>query len=143
MVSVCVSLLSRDSDWLLSLVNRTRAGNTCGVLRAPKIVSGSKQCLSGPSSLPVLIAKKLRNPRASTAPSTRLSNSSSSERYDQPAEANCTASVDLPLPEGPTISTPLSSCGSTTPALCRSNNPNRRRPAQTSKDVAGGGSGSP
>ena len=61
-----------------------KPGNACAVRFDPKTASGSKQCLNCAPSSPVLTAKKLRKPRASTSPSTRLNNNSSSERYDHP-----------------------------------------------------------
>src|SRR5215217_7466605 len=116
MASACVSLLSRDFCSPLKLANSNKPGAACTLRSDPKTVRGSKQCLK-PTCSPVLSAKKLRKPRASTTPSTKLKSNSSSDKYGHPEVTSCKASVDLPLPDGPTIKTPLSLCGSTTPAL--------------------------
>src|SRR6185503_14360041 len=105
MVSACVSGLSSDRDEPFRRMKSNNLGSACSVRFDPKTVSGSKQCLNAaPASL---TAKKLRNPRASTTPSFKLNNNSSSDKYDQPAFTNSNASVDFPLPDGPMISTPL------------------------------------
>src|SRR5262249_5027898 len=120
-VSAWVSSLNFDCESPFKRVNSKERGNAWAVRFEPKTISGSKQCFK--RVVESLTAKKLRKPRASTTPSSTLSNNSSSERYDHPEVTNCNVSVDLPLPDGPMISTPFPLSGSTTPALCISNNP--------------------
>src|ERR1043166_9562780 len=139
-VSACVNSVKHVSSLPLIDVNKTNRGAAEEIGGAAKTFLGSKRGFNLPAPAPAAAtagasAKKLRKPRASTSFPTTLSNTSSSERYPQPAFASCSVNVDLPLPGGPTINMASSLSGITTPALCSSNTPNRLNAAQTAKDV--------
>src|SRR5689334_8872674 len=74
MVSVWVRALTRDCRSALRRVKSNERGDACSIRFDGKL----KQCFDfEPASL---TAKKLRKPRASTTPSSKLNNNSSSER---------------------------------------------------------------
>src|SRR6266566_5191381 len=118
----------------LTLVNNKKLGLTVSIWAPGKMVCGSKHLLTtrlscswqetfSKTATPLMravfsvMAKGRRKLRASTSFSLRLRNNSSSERYRHPAAASCIVSVDLPLPDGPMIITPVLALGLTTAAL--------------------------